>query len=425
MDADPREGDDAMDRGHGRLLIVDDDQLNRDTLIDCLQPRGFDMRASANGDEALALIDQQRFDALLLDITMPGMDGFEVLRRVRAKHPATRLQIIMLTGSDERRHVVDALRLGANDYIVKPFDLSVVLARIRTQLSLKKSVDRIVALERDMERKNEQLAQANRELQRAYRETKADLESAARVQRALLPTSLPDAANVSFAWLYKPCDELAGDSINVFRLDDDHVGMYLLDVSGHGVRAALLSVAITRLLLPLPQRESLVQRINGSGVLEPTPPSAVAEELNRRFQLDPQTYQFFTIFYGVLNTHTRELRYICAGQAGPVHVPSRGGPVELNNPSIAIGLVPDPGYGDSVLQLDAHDRVYVYSDGLDESRNERQELFGARRVSSALYEARDAELEESLRRAFQAAETWSNHPLDDDVSAVALEIGES
>ena len=416
------EGDTLKDADSGRVLIVDDDEINRETLLDLIHHYDFDIEAAADGRSALEMIGQHDYDVVLLDINMPDMNGFEVLSRIRAKRPPTALPVIMITGLDQRDHVLEALKLGANDYVVKPFDPAVVVARIRTQLSLKRAVDRIVRLERDMEDKNRELERANDELQQAYRHIKSDLEAAAQVQRALLPTSLPVTPGVNFCWEYRPCEELAGDSLNVFQLDESHVAFYLLDVSGHGARAALLSVAISRILAPLPDQASLVQRWSSDASrLEPTPPSLVAEELNRRFQLDLETYQFFTFFYGVLNTRTHELQYVCAGQTGPIHARAEAAPVNLDNPGIAIGVVPDPHYKQCRLQLEPGDRLYLYSDGLDEARNAQKQQFGKEGVIRSVSSTRDVGLDQSLKELVRAAEGWAGRPFDDDVSAIALE----
>ncbi|MHC5035653.1 MAG: PP2C family protein-serine/threonine phosphatase, partial [Planctomycetota bacterium] len=154
-------------------------------------------------------------------IMMPGIDGMEVLKRLRETYAAAELPIIMATAKTESEDIVQALKLGANDYVTKPLDFAVVLARVNTQFSLKR---------------------AGEELRAAHARMKHDLDAAARVQRTLLPGELPQTEAARFAWRYRPCDELAGDSLNVFRIDDRFVALYVLDVSGHGVPAALLSV---------------------------------------------------------------------------------------------------------------------------------------------------------------------------------------
>ena len=170
----------------GRLLVVDDNEMNRDMLSRRLQRKGHEVATAVDGADALAQIENGRFDVLLLDIMMPGIDGFEVLKRLRATYSPTELPIIMATAKGERDDIVKALKMGANDYVTKPLDFPVVSARVQTQLSLKHAVDQIVALEKDLERRNQELVKVNRRMSE-------DLQAAAKVQQSMLPTSLPKA----------------------------------------------------------------------------------------------------------------------------------------------------------------------------------------------------------------------------------------
>jgi len=407
----------------GRLLVVDDDHANRELLFDLLTPRGYSVTLAEDGEQALKLIDAAEFDLVLLDITMPGIDGFEVLSRVRRYQLRSELPVIMVTGLDEHDLIVKALEGGANDYITKPLELSVIVARMRTHLSLKRAYDQIVALEQNLELRNEQLEQTNDELDKAFRQMKGDMQSAAKVQRALLPNSMPDIPGVQFTWAVRPCTDLAGDSLNVFQLDDDHVGFYLLDVSGHGVRAALLSVTLSRILTPLPDQPSILRRReHGTGRLVPTSPAAVAEELNWRFQLDLETWQYFTLFYGLLNTKTLDLRFISCGQPGPLYIPFDGEPQNLHQPIFAIGWMPTPEYRERLLRLRPGDRLHLYSDGVGEAMNVEKALFGDDRVIKCVAENRGLPLRQSVEAVLKAAEAFSGRPFEDDVSALAVEI---
>ena len=153
---------------------------------------------------------------------------------------------VWATAKDETTDIVGALKLGANDYVTKPLDFPVVLARVRTQLSLKRAKDA--------------LNDANRRMKR-------DLEAAAKFQQSLLPTSKPDTARARFAWKYRPCDELAGDFLNFFALDDTNIAVFVVDVSGHGVASSLLSVTVGRLMTPQVSGTSLlVKPANPAGL---------------------------------------------------------------------------------------------------------------------------------------------------------------
>jgi DNA-binding response OmpR family regulator len=118
----------------GKLLVVDDNEMNRDMLSRRLSRRGHTVVMAENGQKALELIEQQSFDVILLDIMMPGISGIEVLEIIRQSYSASDLPVIMATAKGDSEDVVAALKLGANDYVIKPLDFPIVLARVQAQL---------------------------------------------------------------------------------------------------------------------------------------------------------------------------------------------------------------------------------------------------------------------------------------------------
>jgi adenylate cyclase len=143
-----------IDRASVRLLVVDDNELNRDMLSRRLGMRGFQVEASADGPDALRRLDEGRFDLVLLDIMMPDVTGIDVLKHVRQRWPESDLPVIMATARDATEDVVEALGLGANDYVTKPLNFPVVLARVEAQLTLKQQKEEIRRLAEDLERRN-------------------------------------------------------------------------------------------------------------------------------------------------------------------------------------------------------------------------------------------------------------------------------
>jgi class 3 adenylate cyclase len=137
-----------------RLLVVDDNELNRDMLSRRLGARGFAVETAADGEGALQRLEQGGLDVVLLDVMMPGLSGLDVLRRVRERWPESDLPVIMETARDATEDVVEALRLGANDYVTKPLDFPVVLARVETQVALKRQKEEIRKLVRDLDLRN-------------------------------------------------------------------------------------------------------------------------------------------------------------------------------------------------------------------------------------------------------------------------------
>ena len=363
------------------LLVVDDSEANRDMLSRRLERRGYRVATASGGREALELIARNRYDVILLDLVMPDIGGLQVLRTLRETWSTADLPVIIATAKDESDDIVEGLKAGANDYVTKPLDLPVVLARIQTQL-LKRAVDQIRQLEQRLESRNQDLEAANRDLSAANDRMQRDLRAAARIQEAMLPASLPVSTDATFAWLFRPCAEVAGDSLNIFQLDDDHVGLYVLDVVGHGAAAALLSVAVSRLLSPTPD-SFLLRPLEGAEGYRLLPPAEVAVQLGRRFPWDSTTEQFFTLLYGVLNLRTREFRFVCAGHPSPIHLPRDSAePRMLTGPgALPIGLAEET-YEEQVVALQPGDRLYVL--GWNIGGHERARAAVSLRASSGI-----------------------------------------
>jgi len=144
----------SPDQEHGRLLVVDDNEMNRDMLSRRLIAKGHSVQVAEDGERALAMIEERRPDLVLLDVMMPGISGLEVLRALREKYTVADLPVIMATAMDASRDIVEALKLGANDYVTKPLDFPVVLARVQGQLALKRAKDEIQKLAHDLELHN-------------------------------------------------------------------------------------------------------------------------------------------------------------------------------------------------------------------------------------------------------------------------------
>ncbi len=409
----------------GSLLVVDDNPGSREGLAVLLEAQGHTVMIGGDGRQALELAERQPFDLVLLDVMMAGLNGLDVLKSLRSRHPAAELPVIMTTARGESEDIVEALKLGANDYVTKPIDFPVLLARIQTQLSLKNAVRRVMRLEQSLTLRNEELEAANRKLRAANARMKQDLQAAARIQEAFLPPRLPKLLGVGFSWIFRPCEQLAGDMLNVFPLDDDHLGLYVLDVSGHGVAAALLSVTLSHELSPRRDPTGLLIQTGDGGGERLVPPAEVAGLLNSRFPWDPATEQFFTLIYGILDVRTGELRFISAGHPGPVYLPHDAGPVLLEKPALPIG-VGEGRYAEHRITLRPGDRFILYSDGLVDAQNAGREAFGKARLLSALGRDRAAPLKEGLSALWAELQGWCGTArFKDDISLLAVEFADS
>jgi sigma-B regulation protein RsbU (phosphoserine phosphatase) len=251
---------------------------------------------------------------------------------------------------------------------------------------------------------------------------KADLAAAARIQRSLLPARPSLPKGVRLAWELEPCHELAGDILNVFQLDGGQLGLYLLDVSGHGVPAAMLSFSVHKFVtqlasLPLPYTDRA--RMGDGGAMSP---AEVCHRLNQLYPMDPEIAQYFTMLYGILDPETRVFRFSSAGQCPPIYLPPGDTPFEMEANGIPIGLFADASYEECSIELVPGGRLYIYSDGLTEAWNEDCEMFGVKRLLRAIEEGGRLSVQGSASRILEHVHSWS-HPgrPQDDVSLLIVE----
>jgi sigma-B regulation protein RsbU (phosphoserine phosphatase) len=397
------------------VLIVDDEELNRDGLARRLQRHDYEVAVAKSGREAIELLGGRRFDLVLLDIMMPGMNGLEVLKFLRRVDSLVDLPIIMVTAKGESEDIVEALELGANDYVTKPLDLPVALARIRTQLALRRAAAQVKDLEEKLDAHNREMRAATENLAATNERYTRDLEAAAQVQRAFLPVVPSELPGARFAWTIKPCSQLAGDYLNVFRLDDRHACLCILDVAGHGVAAALLSVNLRQLL-------TRVAGGHGEGVVSP---AEVADRLARELTPEAIAGRTFSLLYGVLALDTGEFRFVSAGHPGPVHLTKGKPPTKLEVSGFPFGVV-GGGYREQSVHLNPGDRLVLYSDGLIAVRNADGEHFGTRRLLAALDETQRLPLADTVGGLLKAVDRWRGDvPCQDDISALLVERWEA
>ena len=300
------------------ILVVDDTPANLQVLAGMLKDRGYKVRPVPGGKLALLAARRDPPDLILLDINMPEMNGYEVCEHLKSDESLKGIPVIFISALTDQLDKVKAFATGGVDYITKPFQMEELHARVETHLKLRR-------LQIELEASNARLAKANGRMSR-------DLKAAARIQETFLPRAAPRVPGTEFAWIFRPCDELAGDGLNIIPLGDGKVGLYILDVSGHGVASALLSVTLSRLLSPPSEPSSiLIAGRRPSGRVRHHAARRGRRRLNRLFPFDTATEQFATMVYGILDVATGEFRYVSAGHPGPVHLPSGAEPVILES----------------------------------------------------------------------------------------------
>lgn len=393
-----------------KILVAEDDKVSRRLLVRTLQKWGHEVVEAPDGQKAWETFQQQTFPMVITDWMMPHMDGIDLVKKIRSVPTDEYVYIIMLTARAEKNDLIEGMEAGADDFLVKPVNNDELRVRLRAG-------ERIVELEKKLSMRNHELEETNRRMRR-------DLEAAAKIQEALLPSSLPQNHRYQVAWHFDPCDELAGDVLNFFHLDENSLGMYVLDVSGHGVAAALLAVTLSRLLSPVLDQSSIIKtRLENPPRYAITPPREVANQLNRRFQMDADTGQYFTMIYGVLDVAQRKFQFVSAGHPPIILVPAQGKARQIQVPGLPIGFMENWDYSQDEIQLHRGDRFYMYSDGIIEARNDKEKMFSKKRLTEVLGKARKLSLQESIHYTLQKLKEWTNgRPIDDDVTILGVEV---
>ncbi len=267
----------------------------------------------------------------------------------------------------------------------------------------------------------EQLAQAHSRI-------KQDLEMAARIQQARLPRRAPDVPGFEFAWLFDACEEIAGDMFNFIRLDEHRLGVYILDVSGHGIPAALLSMSLSRSLTAATDGSGVLLREGASG-MEPASPAEVAGRMNRRYPMSAETNQYFTMLYGILDLREHTFTFSRGGHPAPILV-NRNGAHELDQAlGPAIGILPNASFTETTVRLAPGDRLFLFTDGVDEAANNLGEEFGLPRILEALAEesSNGGGVQEQVRHLRRKVHDFGERlRQEDDITIVAIHYtGES
>jgi sigma-B regulation protein RsbU (phosphoserine phosphatase) len=396
----PREASapDAGEQERPTVLVVDDSSLDRMITRAYVAKLGYPVIEARDGDEALRALEAGAASIVVSDWMMEGMDGLELCRAVRGRGLDRYVYLVLATSRGERTDLLAGMEAGADDFLVKPLDRGLLAVRLRV-------AERIVALERN-------LKDGAAELQRAYTVIRDDLDAAAAVQRSLLPPAEVDHGTARIGSLFLPSGIVSGDSFNHFPLPTGETALFVLDVVGHGTRAALFSVMLARMLNPESFMDGPVAK----------PPSRLVAELNDRFQSADDASDYFTIFCARLSADGRRLVYCQAGHPSPLLLRADGSIEILGDGGFPVGMLPNLAYSDAEAALEPGDRLVIASDGLSESMSPQGELFGQDRLV-ALLGTRPGRPSAFLDAVAKSLGAWHRQPYPaDDVTVLVVDI---
>lgn len=277
----------------------------------------------------------------------------------------------------------------------------------------------------ERKRTEDLLRQANADLEKVNQQIRQALRYAGQIQRTMLPAGKLEGVRFRAAGRLLSSDELAGDMFNYFVLPDGKVGFYALDVVGHGVAAALLSVSVSRLLSPRSAKSFLFADSDSpspraSRVLSP---AAVAAALNEMFIENADSGIFFTLFYGVWEPASGLLTYVSAGHPPALLVDQNGDIQPLSAAGFPIGITPQPEYANQTVPLQTGQRLFVFSDGLVEQWVAPDRHLGVEGLKTILAETRQLPLEQCLDETLRRAEALTRaEPVKDDRTLLGFEV---
>jgi phosphoserine phosphatase RsbU/P len=375
---------------HPCVLVVDDDETSRKLLARALENAGFSARQAGDGNEALDSVSERPPDVILLDLQMPGLNGAEACRILRANDdPAiSELPVIMLTAQDDEAAEVRCLEAGANDFLAKPVGRAALTARIQTQLRL-----RTLTLE---------LRAQNAELERWRASQLADLEAAKLTQSAIIPSRPPSIPGWKLESIFQPFIQVGGDVYGWRKLGDRCI-LWIADATGHGAAAALVTTMVAHLF----------QQATHSA----DDPGNILQEVNT---------EYFSVFRGksfisALCTLLEPDGTVVISSAGhpPVLVARNDGTVEsFMAGATMIGLAPNLDIESTVVRLNPGEHLLAFSDGFYSLRLKSGERMTSQMVCNALASAeRSPSLLQSVLTRIKASA--SEEPFDDDVTAIA------
>jgi sigma-B regulation protein RsbU (phosphoserine phosphatase) len=365
-----------------RIVVIEDDPAIRRGLSDSLRGESFDVLAAADGIDGYNMVRDSIPDLVILDLTLPGMNGYEVCRQIRRHGLAT--PILMLTAKDQESSRVEGFDAGADDYVTKPFSVRELVGRVRAIL-----------------RRSEGRADL-RNLQ--------ELDDARRVQERLMPSEIPEFPGVQIAGAWLPSRIVSGDYFDVLKLDDTAVALCIADVCGKGMPAALMMANVQAAV-----KTCVSNRLG---------PRELCMRVNRVMCENMSGGGFITFFFGVMESdgHTKRLTYCNAGHNPPILFSRNSEVRRLDRGGSVLGVFREGPYEEHEISLSAGDRLVIYTDGLTENRNASGEEFGDDRLLELIGNPEAAGARGIVQSVIAAARGFSNDDLEDDLTILAVSV---
>lgn len=347
-----------------KILIVDDEPFNIDYLEQELEDADYETVAAINGQEALDCVQSEPPDLILLDIMMPVMDGFEVLRRLKADPDTRSIPVIVISADTGLGSVVRGIQLGAEDYLPKPFEPTLLHARVSSSLEKKRLSD----------------------LQQLYMKSlEREFEIAAEIQQGFLPPELPQVSGWEMAACFKAAKEVAGDFYDAFELPDGNLVCLIGDVCGKGVGAALFMTLFRSLIRATSTSDSFIDRHERRTA---SPAERLQHVISFTNHYVAETHSdanmFATVFIGIFDRESGKLTYMNCGNEPPLLIRKGAALSHLPTSGPVVGILSEATYAVREITLECDDVLLAFTDGIIDAMNDENAAFGNQRLRELL-----------------------------------------
>lgn len=369
----------SIDLAGAKILIVDDVSANLNILYEGLAPEGYDILAAPSGEVALKIAARAAPDLILLDVRMPGIDGFETCRRLKADVATAHIPVLFVTAKSETEGIVEGLGLGGVDYIIKPFQYEEVSARVRTHLTIKRLQDGLKAANLELEHAYNQIQTKSDELEQSYRELEAknkaasqELQDAREMQMSLMPGRAPHIEGFEIAGICLPATVVGGDFFTYLWLDaaKTEFGIVLMDVVGHSMKAAAMAFLAHGML------QSETRSGGRPGDIMGRMHQSLREVLHQR--------AFVAMSFVQINVVEKSLTYFNAGIPQPVLLRSGTSKKLSIEGNLPLGVRLPAEYVGHGVPVCAGDVLLFFTDGLPEAEDTKGRMYTNSRMGEML-----------------------------------------
>ncbi len=371
------------------ILVVEDSKLNRAFIKKTLSSLNMNIDEAVDGIEGLEALGKKKYDLVLVDIVMPKLDGFGFLAKFKDVIGKDFIPVILMTGSDDLNSKIKGLRIGADDFLLKPLNEKELVARVLSLLRLK-------SVNTELYEKNQQIQQ--------------ELEAAKQIQKFIIPTDFSHIEYPRVTGNYLPIEDIGGDYYDCYKISDTQSGMLIADVTGHGIPAALV-MSMAKMIYSL-----YASRYNST--------RDYLTAINSQMRGLLLSGQYITTFYVIYDDETGTIRFTNAGHTRALYYrASKDKILALDTFGFFVGITDEVNYEEKSISVHPGDRLLLYTDGLTEIKNIARHEYGMNSLASSIKKNHHLHGEEFNKAILYDVESFSSlDNRDDDVAFLSIEF---